>query len=178
LGSTWIGKLGFGAGGFASAIVVALAAGYVLGGRSDFKPPQIQVPITSPAPAGTDPDQSGVATQLAQIQAVQQPLAGQTPKDIVDACKKRNPRSSTKQSECTRQELDGLEYLHVFPAGWNFESGDTDQTLSAIEAGNPGALMFQKCLREHGARNSPDGFPRYAKMKACLVSEQEAHNAR
>jgi hypothetical protein len=116
--------------------------------------------------------------QLAGLQAQQQVLAGDTPKDIRTACTARHPRSEKNRSECIKEELDGLAYLEAFPAGWNFEAGTTDQTLSAIEAGNPGAIIFQKCLRAHGSRKSSDGHPHYARMKTCLLAEQEALNTR
>jgi hypothetical protein len=161
--------------GFVAALGVAVAAGHVLGGRSDFKAPQIQVSLRTPE---KEAERQAAAAQLIQLQAAQRPLAGETPKDIRTACTSRNPRSKSKQSQCAKQELDGLEYLEVFPTGWHFETTSTDRTLSAIEAGNPGAIMFQKCLRLHGSRSSADGFPHYAQMKACLISEQEALNTR
>jgi hypothetical protein len=161
--------------GLVTALGVAWAAGNVLGGRADFKAPKIQVELRTPE---KERERQATATQLAQVKAAQQPLAGETPKDIRTACEARNPRSKAKQSDCVKQELDGLEYLEVFPAGWSFATTTSDDTMSAIDAGNPGAIMFQKCLRLHGSRRSADGFPHYARMKTCLITEQEAHNTR
>lgn len=159
--------------GVVASVAVGITAANMVGGRPHAEPPQISIPLQRPTSADSNlaiTNSTSAESQLASRSADE----SQAPKAILAACAARNS-DTVRQAACTREELEGLEYLDAFPAGWNFESG-TEETLAAVKAGNPGAKMFAKCLRLHGARASDDRFPHYARMKACLIGEQEAHN--